>query len=318
MGKLRKGQSILEILIAVSIFTVIIGSLVVTSLSSESGLLGGTRRIRAQALSREGLEAVRSIRDGAYNELIFNQSAISSSSGSWKLIGEGTREIIGEFTRTITFEPVCRDISNKIVVCPGSYQDVHSKFVTSNVSWEIRPEVFDGMVSRGYITNWDSKEWTQTDWSGGDGQNIWLETDMYDVDDNKIDLLTQGELKLATTTDDATFESSGELVSSSFDMGIFSTPQMVEWVETIPVCVPICEIKIQIQTASDDGGVPGVWSSWSGPEGEDGDETDYFTIGKGELININHNGSWWLRYKVFLSGDTRHTPILNVIKLNYK
>ena len=43
-------------------------------------------------------------------------------------------------------------------------------------------------------------------------------------------------------------------------------------------------IKLQIKTAPDSGGSPGTWTpTWSGPEGNDGDETDFFTISKGEI-----------------------------------
>ena len=110
----------------------------------------------------------------------------------------------------------------------------------------------------------------------------------------------------------------GELVSSAFNLGDASPVQIIEWDEVIPPCDPVCDIKLQIQTALDAGGTPGVWGTWSGPEGEDGDDTDYFTNPAGQFINTDHNGSWWVRYKATLSGDTVETPILEEVKINYK
>ena len=59
-------------------------------------------------------------------------------------------------------------------------------------------------------------------------------------------------------------------------------------------------------------------AEWSGPDGKDGDETDYFITSGGELIHPDHNGDQWIRYKVELSSDGRDTPILQEVLINYK
>ncbi|MCA9391813.1 hypothetical protein KC614_01245 [candidate division WWE3 bacterium] len=112
----------------------------------------------------------------------------------------------------------------------------------------------------------------------------------------------------------------GTYVSNAFDAGAPSVFDSIEWTwsTTSPSCVT-CQIRLQIQTAPDEGGIPGAWSpTWSGPEGEDGDETDYFTISTGELIHTDHNDDEWIRYRATMEGDGTDSPILEEVKINYQ
>jgi hypothetical protein len=76
-----------------------------------------------------------------------------------------------------------------------------------------------------------------------------------------------------------------------------------------------CDIQVQIKTADSLANLTGA--EWSGPEGKDGDETDYFTSGVGILIHPDHNGDRWLKYKVILIGNGDGTPVLNDLTLTY-
>lgn len=118
----------------------------------------------------------------------------------------------------------------------------------------------------------------------------------------------------------AVYQISGEYISSAFNAGNVVSFTSIEWKwsKTNPLC-NACNIKFQIQTAEDLGGVPGPWTStWSGPEGNDGDETDYYTISAGQLIHKDHNKSQWFRYKAILEGDGQDSPILEEVKIYYK
>lgn len=201
----NRGQGILEIIIAMAIFSLIAASIASMILGSFSGLEQGGEYTQAEALAQEGIEAIRSIREGAWNENIYNQSAVSISSNKWIFDGEGTDETIGQFTRTITFDNVCRDINDDITTCPGSYTDVHSKKVTVTVEWAIREGISNSVEKVTYLTNWDSTDWTQTDWSGSSGQSIWSDSAKYDSDDDNIATSTVGQISLISgdTKDDA-------------------------------------------------------------------------------------------------------------------
>lgn len=122
-----------------------------------------------------------------------------------------------------------------------------------------------------------------------------------------------------TNSADTSYVSPGILISSAFDATDDSPVQVIEWDEMIPSCTPACDVRIQIQTAQDDDGSPGDWTpTWSGPDGDDGDETDFYTDSSGEIIHPDHNGDQWIRYKATLRGAGDNTPILSEVRVNYK
>ena len=84
----KKGQSLLELIIALAIFSIIVISIATTSLGGYTGLIRGGEYLRASAFSQEGIEAIRSIRDRAWNELIYSGGAtagIEISGNQWIL-----------------------------------------------------------------------------------------------------------------------------------------------------------------------------------------------------------------------------------------
>ncbi len=197
--KINSGQSLLEIIVALAIFSLIAVSMISMLVGSFVALEQGIEHTEAENLAQEGIEAVRAIHDRAWNEIIYNQSGVSTSSDSWSFLGEATTENIGQYTRIISFEDVCRNSENDITICPGDYTDVHSKKVTSNVSWITGTGVENYVEQVTYLTNWDSINWTQTDWSGGDGQTIWSNITRYDYDDGNVVVSNSGEASLDQT-----------------------------------------------------------------------------------------------------------------------
>ncbi|MCA9397987.1 hypothetical protein KC573_04090, partial [candidate division WWE3 bacterium] len=114
------------------------------------------------------------------------------------------------------------------------------------------------------------------------------------------------------------FPTSGQLISSAFNTNDPSAIQLIAWDQDITSCNN-CSVQFQIQTAPDAGGVPGTWTgTWSGPDGDDGDETDFYTKATGERIHPDHNFDQWVRYRVTLTGDGSTSPILEEVRLNYK
>jgi type II secretory pathway pseudopilin PulG len=188
--------SLVEVILSIAIFgmivTVIVGALIY---GQQSTVISGMRA-RAVFLADEGIEAVKSIKDNAWNEVIFSKSAVNTTGNQWNFTGEGSTENIDQYTRTITFSNVCRNSLGDITPCPGDYTDIYTKKVTSEVSWVYRPGFTQSVQKEGYITNWRSSNWVQTDWSGGDGQTIWSDQTRYSIDDGNIDSSTSGEIKL--------------------------------------------------------------------------------------------------------------------------
>ncbi|MCK5591232.1 MAG: hypothetical protein KAI72_04680, partial [Candidatus Pacebacteria bacterium] len=105
---------------------------------------------------------------------------------------------------------------------------------------------------------------------------------------------------------------SGSFISSAFDMGNSSPVQAIEWDEVLPTIME--DIKLEVSTAPDNGGSPGVWSGWYGATGGG----TFFTNASGTLISTDLNDNQWVRYRASLTGDGSDTPILKEIRINYK
>lgn len=192
------GQGLIEIIIAVAIFALLAASMISLALGGNMAILQGGEQLRAQSLANEALEAVRSVGARAWNELKYNQSAVATSSNQWILSGEGTDESLGNYQRQIVFSDVCRDALHNISNCPATYIDKSTKKVSVTISWQVRPGVNGSIVREAYVTNWDSQDWTQTDWSGGSGQSIWSLSNKYESDDGNLDYSYPGEIRLAS------------------------------------------------------------------------------------------------------------------------
>lgn len=193
------GFSLIEALLAAGAFSLIVTVLAGALVLGQQSSVGSGKRSRAVELAEEGIEAVRSIRDQAMNELQYTQSGIGVSSNTWAFLGEGTTETIDEFTRTTTFGDVCRNGSKAIVACPGSYTDPRTKQVTVTVGWSGGPAATGTVTRTTYLTDWESSVWTQTDWVGGSGQATWSDATRFDSSDGNINTSVAGEVTLAAS-----------------------------------------------------------------------------------------------------------------------
>ncbi len=109
------------------------------------------------------------------------------------------------------------------------------------------------------------------------------------------------------------FATEGELVSSAFSLGDPSPVQVVEW-EADTDCSPACGVKINVRTAPASGNRPGVWGPWVGESGPGSD----FTRSSGALVPTSENGRNWVQYRVRLFGDRQTSPLLRILRLNYR
>lgn len=151
------GQSLIEAMVAVAIFSLfaaslasmILGSL---SLSSEGGLI-----TQADMLAMEGVEAVKAIKNRGWDELAYSESAIESSSGEWIFSGEGMSEQSGIFLRRIRFFPVYRDASGSICSAdaPGANSDPESRELSVSVSWQSDRNTANSVEKSLLLTDWE-------------------------------------------------------------------------------------------------------------------------------------------------------------------
>jgi len=151
----------------------------------------------------------------------------------------------------------------------------------------------------------------QTDWSGGSGQEDFINEDEYYFDDGGIDNSSPaGDLKLDKVG--SNYLSSGYLESSTFDLG-----QQVDFKNIIwePLSHdPSCgDEPIKFQIASSNSSTPETWD-FVGPDGNSGTYYDSTET----LIWSGHDDNQYFRYRVYLTTDnTKKTPTLSELAFTY-
>ncbi len=110
---------------------------------------------------------------------------------------------------------------------------------------------------------------------------------------------------------------SGTLTSSPYNSTFLTNIlKKIEWQADRPDGT---NIKFQLRTAPDNGGIPGDWTDWLGP---DGTSNTYFTDpdGNESIPNIlsDEENDQWFQYKVYLeTSNTGFTPTLSNLTLTY-
>lgn len=196
----HSGASLVEAMLAIGALAVLSSALLGSLVYGPQASLAAGDRYRATLLVQEGLEASKHLHDNALNEMTLTQSGVDDSSGEWELLGEGTTETIGKFSRTITYADVCRDASDAFVDCGSlgstDYIDPNMRTVFVVVEWTGQFGGTKTVEGEMQFSNWSSPHWVQTDWEGGDGQTEWLDETQYTTDDGNLDTTTQGEVVL--------------------------------------------------------------------------------------------------------------------------
>lgn len=132
----REGFSIVEVMLAGSVFVLLVTALVGAYLyGQESTALAGNRA-RATLLAEEGMEATRNIRDAGFNNLTDGTHGLSVTGNEWNLFGSSDTTDI--FTRIITIATV----------------DTKRKNVTSQVTWQQNPQRNGSVTLVSRFTNW--------------------------------------------------------------------------------------------------------------------------------------------------------------------
>lgn len=200
------GFSLLEIIISLGIFFVIISAVVSLALGTFSFLNYGKAYERAEELVKEAQDAVKSISNDAWNTLNYTQTALAKADGKWSLVGEGTSEQIGDYSRVISFFSVYRDDGGEIVsaTSTGAYLDPASKRVRVVVNWNSEKGFPSSVVREFFLTSWNQQMWNQTDWSGGSGQSVWMDPLKFDSL-SKIKYDNSGEVTLAQLSNVGSF-----------------------------------------------------------------------------------------------------------------
>src|SRR3989338_2006653 len=98
------GFSLVEIILASSVFVLLVTALVGSYLYGQEATMLAGNRARATMLAEEGLEAVRNIRDPAFANLTNGTYGLTTTGNQWNL--SGSSDVIDIFTRQMVISSV--------------------------------------------------------------------------------------------------------------------------------------------------------------------------------------------------------------------
>ena len=134
----QKGAGLIEVLAAVAVFTIGIMTVLHLYSGSYSAATHSTEKNQAILLAREGLEAVRSVRDENFESLSEETGGVELENSKWEIKTYSEMDIKDIFTREISIEET----------------DENTRKITSTVSWEpLRGEPTSVILTE-YLTNW--------------------------------------------------------------------------------------------------------------------------------------------------------------------
>ena len=136
LSKLTKGQSLVELLVAMGLAAILIPAFMAGVMASREGWAQQEQRLAAAASLREAVEAVRAVRNAGWTSFAINgvyHPAVEA--GSWRLEAGG--ETIGDLTRSIVISDYVRggqvDPSTKMAVITVSWSSPLANSVTSTL-----------------------------------------------------------------------------------------------------------------------------------------------------------------------------------------
>ena len=175
--KFRSGQSLVELLLAISLAALLLPALLTGLVASREGRVQQKQRSDAVSYLRESAEAVRNVRDSGWSNFATNGTFHPVISGSnWSLVSGA--ETLNGFTRQIVVSDVSRDASGAIVTSGGTV-DPSTKKVVSTVSWT-QPYA-SNISSTTYITRHENISVIQTTQAhfDGAGSNLSVKTNTF-------------------------------------------------------------------------------------------------------------------------------------------
>ncbi|MCW1930559.1 MAG: LamG domain-containing protein [Candidatus Kerfeldbacteria bacterium] len=196
----HNGFSLIDALMSIAVFALLTSGLVGALAYAYQSSTAHQQRTHALQLAEQGIEAVRSLREAAWNGMTMTQSGVTDALGVWQWVGEGTTDTLGSYTRTITLDAVCRNASDEIETCPSSYTDVTAKYVTVTINWTGQFAAARSYSTQTVVTHWDTSAWSQTNWDGGSGQSVWADASKYDSDSGNLLVSTTGQVEMAPIT----------------------------------------------------------------------------------------------------------------------
>jgi len=155
----QKGQSLIELLVAMGIFALVISSIMFLTLDAHMANRQGGERSEAAWLAQSGIEAAQSIKNRGWKYLETGNHGLIINNNRWEFAG--AEDNFDKYSRQISVEPVYRDVSGDITETGGQI-DFDTKKVVADVAWDFSPARPSEVVIGSIFTNWRSHKWIQT------------------------------------------------------------------------------------------------------------------------------------------------------------
>lgn len=157
--KNRKGISLIEVLLAMTIFALFSTAVFILSLDTIQRDSKNELDNLALQYAQEGIEAVRNMRDRDYLSLNNGDFGLSFAGDTWSFIA-APETVDSDYFRTITVEDVYRDELGNIADSGTFDPDV--KKISSEVTWSLHGIYPRSSTLETYISNWSGDDWLQT------------------------------------------------------------------------------------------------------------------------------------------------------------
>ena len=168
----RNGGSLVEFIVALGIFMIVGTGIILLVLGALQGNTNNTKRIEALFIVEEGVDAVKSVRDHNWGDLVNGEHGLTVTNGYWEF--SGTSEAVGSYTRIITISDVERDLAGDIIDV-GGVVDPRTKKATVLVTWLDSLLTLRSQMVSFYLHDWNVYDWTETtstDFAGGVLSNV--------------------------------------------------------------------------------------------------------------------------------------------------
>lgn len=132
----KKGASLIELIIAISIFVMSISTIGIVIVEAQTSSRNNAEKVRAEFLALEGIEATLSLRDVDFDELPVGTHGLLIQNNTWTL--SGSSDMQEQFTRTITISEI----------------DDNTKQVVSAVSWPVTAARTGSVSKTVHVTDW--------------------------------------------------------------------------------------------------------------------------------------------------------------------
>ena len=259
----RGGQSLIEVLIALGLASILLPALLTGLVASREGKAQEAQRLQATALAQEAQEITRNVREKGWSNIPTSGGSPyhpQATGTSWSLASGA--EPISQFTRKIDIADVRRDPATGNIVTSGGQIDPSTKKLVTTVAWNTP-----------YVSQVDSILYL----SRFLNNNTWIQTNQTDFDagtHNGTKTVPTGggpdaqvELNLASSTTDygnkflvdPTTSGIVDMQTQFFQTGLTFTAQSPKTVKSVKLYVHTAKssplYKVSLQT--DDGtGLP--------------------------------------------------------------